>query len=46
MKKILVLLVFIFTSCQIEYDGETKIVVKGKIVDGNNNPIINKEVNL
>ena len=46
MKKILVLLVFIFSSCQIEYDGETKIVVKGKIVDGNNNPIINKEVNL
>ena len=46
MKKILVLLVFIITSCQIEYDGETKIVVKGKIVDGNNNPIINKEVNL
>ena len=46
MKKILVLLVFIFSSCQIEYDGETKIVVKGKIVDSNNNPIINKEVNL
>ena len=36
----------IFSSCGIEYDGETKIVIKGKVVDSDNNPIINKEVNL
>ena len=46
MKKIIILLVLIVSSCGIEYDGETKIVIKGKVVDSDNNPIINKEVNL
>lgn len=46
MRKIFIVLVLILSSCGIEYDGETKIVVKGKVVDDNNNPIINKEVNL
>lgn len=46
MKKIIIVFVLILSSCGIEYDGETKIVVKGKVVDENNNPIINKEVNL
>ena len=46
MKKIVILLVFILSSCGIEYDGETKIVIKGKVVDSDNNPIENKEINL
>ena len=46
MKKFFILFVIILSSCAIEYDGETKIVVKGKVVDYNNNPIINKEINL
>ena len=46
MKKFFILFVIILSSCEIEYDGETKIVVKGKVVDYNNNPIINKEINL
>lgn len=46
MNKLIILFVFILTSCGIEYDGETKLVVKGKVVDENNIPIANKEVNL
>ena len=46
MKKIVILLVFILSSCGIEYDGGTKIVIKGKVVDSDNNPIENKEINL
>jgi hypothetical protein len=47
MKKILLLLFIpLVLGCEIEYDGNTKIVVKGTIVDENNNPIPNKEVNL
>ena len=46
MKKIIILLVFILSSCGIEYDGGTKIVIKGKVVDSDNNPIENKEINL
>ena len=43
MKKIVILLVFILSSCGIEYAGGTKIVIKGKVVDSDNNPIENKE---
>jgi hypothetical protein len=46
MKKIIILLVLILSSCGIEYDGETKLVVKGIVVDENNNPLPNKEVTL
>lgn len=46
MKKIIIVFVLILSSCGIEYDGETKLVIKGKVVDSNNNPIINNEVNL
>jgi hypothetical protein len=46
MKKIIILLVLILSSCGIEYDGGTKIVIKGKVVDSDNNPIENKEINL
>lgn len=47
MKKIfLLLLVPILFGCEIQYDGNTKLVVKGSVVDENNNPITNKAVNL
>lgn len=40
------LILFSIFSCGIEYDGETKLVVKGKIIDSNNNPIANNPVKL
>ena len=46
MKKIVILLVFILSSCGIEYAGGTKIVIKGKVVDSDNKPIEKKEINL
>ena len=46
MKKTVILLVLILSSCGIEYSGGTKIVIKGKVVDSDNNPIENKEINL
>ena len=47
MKKIilLVLIPFLF-GCEIQYDGNTKLIVKGSVIDANNNPIANKDVNL
>ncbi|MFD2909340.1 hypothetical protein ACFSX9_11440 [Flavobacterium ardleyense] len=46
MKKIVILLLFVFTACEIEYDGETKLIVKGIILDDNNDPIKNKDIKL
>lgn len=46
MKKFLIALFVILTSCGIEYNGGTKIVVKGKITTSDNLPIENQEVNL
>jgi hypothetical protein len=47
MKKIFLLfLIPILFGCEIHYDGNTKLVVKGSVVDENNNPITNKAVNL
>lgn len=47
MKKLfLLLLVPLLFGCDIQYDGNTKLVIKGSVVDRNNNPIINKAVNL
>ena len=47
MKKLfLLLLVPLLFGCEIQYDGNTKLVIKGSVVDRNNNPIINKAVNL
>jgi hypothetical protein len=39
-------LLSLFTCESVIYDGETKIILKGKVVDNNNNPIINNEVNV
>lgn len=46
MKQITLLLclLFLVTSCEIQYDGETKIVVTGKLIDENGNPLSNKNV--
>ncbi|WP_310557849.1 DUF2606 family protein [Flavobacterium sp.] len=48
MKQIILLicLLFLVTSCEIQYDGETKIVVTGKIIDENGNPISNKNIDI
>lgn len=48
MKKILLLLLTLFTlySCDIQYDGETRIVVQGQLVDKDKNPISNKRVQI
>ncbi len=39
-------LLFLVTSCDIQYDGETKIVVTGKLIDENGNPISNKNIDI
>lgn len=46
MKRILCLLLLVLVSCEIEYDGETKLLVKGIIIDENNNPITNHDIKL
>ena len=46
MKKLLILLLLVFVACEIEYDGETKLIVKGVILDENNNPISNQNIKL
>lgn len=48
MKRILSLICILFslTSCEIQYDGETKIAVTGKIIDENGNPISNKDIQI
>lgn len=47
MKKLLIILFIpLLFGCDIQYEGETKLVIKGTVVDENNIPITNKEVNL
>ena len=47
MKKILLLFFILLTcSCEIQYDGETRIIVQGQVVDRNNKPIPNKKVEI
>ncbi|WP_426485594.1 hypothetical protein [Flavobacterium sp. 2] len=48
MRKILFLFFILFTSysCEIQYDGETRLVVQGQLVDRNSNPIPNKRVEI
>lgn len=40
------MLLLVLVSCEIEYDGETKLLVKGIIIDDNNNPITNQDIKL
>lgn len=48
MKNLLLIccLLYFLTSCEIQYDGETKIVVTGKIVDENGSPIPEKNIDI
>jgi len=44
MKKIILLFVCILLSCDIKYDGDTRLQITGKIIDENNLPISNQDV--
>lgn len=48
MKRIILIICILFslTSCEIQYDGETKIVVTGKIIDQNGIPIPKKNIDI
>ena len=48
MKRIILIvcILFMISSCEIQYDGETKIVVTGKILDENNAPLSEKDINI
>jgi hypothetical protein len=46
MKKIILLSLICFHSCDIPYDGNSIITINAKIVNGNNEPIANKEVRI
>lgn len=39
-------ILFLLTSCEIQYDGETKIVVTGKIIDQNGIPMQKKKIDI
>ncbi len=46
MKRIALIfcILFLLTSCEIQYDGETKMVVTGKIIDQNGNSLSDKDI--
>ncbi|MDQ6469617.1 hypothetical protein RB619_03095 [Flavobacterium sp. LHD-80] len=48
MKKILLLFITasLCYACEIQYDGETRIVVQGQLIDKNNNPVSNKKIEI
>lgn len=48
MKRItlIIFILFSLTSCEIQYDGETKIAVTGKIIDENGDPIPEKDIEI
>jgi hypothetical protein len=48
MKQItlLICILFLVTSCEIQYDGETKIAVTGKLIDENGIPIASKDIQI
>ena len=48
MKRItlIIFILFSLTSCEIQYDGETRIAVTGKIIDENGNPIPEKDIEI
>ena len=47
MKKIfLFLFLFSIIGCTIQFDGETKLVTEGKIVDKQGNPIVSKKIKI
>ncbi len=48
MKRIslLICILFFVSSCEIQYDGETKIAVTGKIIDENGIPLSGKDIQI
>lgn len=48
MQKTLLLFfcILICSSCTIQYDGETRIVVQGQLIDKNNKPLSNKKIEI
>lgn len=48
MKRItlLICILFLITSCEIQYDGETKLVVTGKLIDQDKKSLANKNVEI
>ncbi|MFB9080917.1 hypothetical protein ACFFLS_22480 [Flavobacterium procerum] len=48
MKKLLLLFLTILLcySCEIQYDGKTRIVAQGQLIDRNNNPISDKRIEI
>lgn len=46
MKQVLIVfgMLFCLISCEIQYDGETKIVVTGKLIDENENSLSEKDI--
>lgn len=39
-------ILFLATSCEIQYDGETKMVVTGKLIDENGNSLPEKDIEI
>jgi hypothetical protein len=48
MKRIalLICILFLTASCEIEYDGETKLVITGKLIDQDKKSLANKDVEI
>lgn len=47
MKKLVLLFIlFAFNSCEIQYDGETKLQVSGKLVDKSGNQLSGKKIDI
>ena len=46
MKKITLLLFLIFVSCDITYDGETRLISETNVIDRNGNPLSGIEVSI
>ncbi|SEA71032.1 hypothetical protein SAMN05443667_107192 [Flavobacterium gillisiae] len=47
MKKLLlIILILIISACEIQYDGETKIILTGKLIDKTGKPISNKNIEI
>lgn len=46
MKKIIILFFIVFQSCGIQYDGETKLEISGKLVDKTGNFLLGKNISV
>lgn len=46
MRKIFILLFCMLLSCDIKYDGDTRLQITGKVIDENNLPIPNQDIKI